>query len=227
VELIMEVADDLGTMDVALLDDLLDRARAGDESAFAAVYREVQPRLLRYLQAQAHDLAEDVAADTWLDVARAMPGFVGDSTAFRSWIFAIARNRMVDAIRRNARRPLHLVDGTAELEALASAVGEVDDDTAARAEAYEATQRAIALIRTLPPDQAEVLLLRVLAELDPPEVALLVGKPVGHVRVLAHRGLRRLARLLEPATADDLDDPLGGLGKRPAAPSGGHRGDGA
>src|SRR5215831_20538148 len=124
----MEPADDLGTMDVAKLDDLLDRARAGDESAFADVYREVQPRLLRYLQAQGRDLAEDVAADTWLDVARAMPGFVGDSTAFRSWIFAIARNRMVDAIRRSSRRPLHLVDDTAELEALANAVGEVDDD---------------------------------------------------------------------------------------------------
>jgi RNA polymerase sigma-70 factor, ECF subfamily len=226
VQLIKERADGVRTMDVALLDALLDRARAGDESAFADVYREVQPRLLRYLQAQARDLAEDVAADTWLDVARAMPGFVGDSTAFRSWIFAIARNRMVDAVRRSARRPLHLVDDTAQLEALATSVGDVDDGPAVRAEAYEATQRAIAMIRTLPPDQAEVLLLRVLAELDPPEVALLVGKPVGHVRVLAHRGLRRLGRMLESGSVDELDDVFEGAGERPAAPSGGHRGDG-
>ena len=199
-------------MDTALLDALLDRARAGDESAFADVYREVQPRLLRYLQAQARDLAEDVAADTWLDVARAMPTFVGDSTAFRSWIFAIARNRLVDAVRRSARRPLHLVDDTAELEALASAVGDVGDDAGARTEAFEATQRAIAMIRTLPPDQAEVVLLRVLAELDPPDVALLVGKPVGHVRVLAHRGLRRLGRMLESGAVDELDDVFGTAG---------------
>ena len=213
-------------MDTALLDALLDRARAGDESAFADVYREVQPRLLRYLQAQARDLAEDVAADTWLDVARAMPTFVGDSTAFRSWIFAIARNRLVDAVRRSARRPLHLVDDTAELEALASAVGDVGDDAGARTEAFEATQRAIAMIRTLPPDQAEVLLLRVLAELDPPEVALLVGKPVGHVRVLAHRGLRRLGRLLECGVVDELEDVFGTVGPRGTTPSGGLRGDG-
>jgi len=204
-------------MDVPDLDDLLDRARSGDESAFSAVYRDLQPRLLRYLQVQSPGLAEDVAADTWLEVARAMGGFAGDSTAFRSWVFAIARNRLVDAIRRSARRPVHLVDDTAELEALAGA-GDLDD-AGARAEAYEATQRALALVRTLPADQAEVVMLRVLAGLEPAEVALLVGKPVGNVRVLAHRGLRRLARSLADGSAA-VGDP------QPAAPSGGRRGNG-
>ena len=207
------------TMDTAGLDDLLDRARSGDESAFAGVYRDLQPRLLRYLQVQAPDLAEDVAADTWLDVARAIGGFDGDSTAFRSWLFAIARNRLVDAIRRSSRRPLRLVDDAAELEALAGAAGGPDDHVGARAEAYEATQRAIALVRTLPPDQAEVVMLRVLAGLEPTEVALLVGKPVGSVRVLAHRGLRRLARTIA-AGSEGVVDAQG------AGPSGGQHGEG-
>jgi RNA polymerase sigma-70 factor (ECF subfamily) len=204
-------------MDGLDLDDLLDRARSGDESAFSVVYRDLQPRLLRYLQVQAPSLAEDVAAETWLEVARAIGGFSGDSTAFKSWVFAIARNRLVDAVRRSARRPVHLVDDTAELEALAGA-GDLDD-AGARAEAYEATQRALALVRTLPADQAEVVMLRVLAGFEPAEVALLVGKPVGNVRVLAHRGLRRLARAI-------ADGSLGVGDVRPPAPSGRHPGNG-
>ncbi len=196
-------------MDAPDLDLILDRARSGDESAFTALYRDLQPRVLRYLQVQAPDQAEDVAADTWLDVARAIGGFSGDSTAFRSWVFAIARNRLVDAVRRAGRRPVQLVDDERVLDGL----GQVAPDPAGDAETYEATQRAIALVRSLPPDQAEVVMLRVIAGLEPAEVALLVGKPVGSVRVLAHRGLRRLARTV-------------GANEPAAAPFGGHVGDG-
>ena len=211
-------------MDTPDLDLLLDRARSGDESAFAGLYRDLHPRMLRYLQVQTPELAEDVAADTWLDVARALGGFDGDAGAFRSWVFAIARNRLVDAVRRAGRRPLHLVEDSGELEALAglrAAAGYGPGglaDPASDAETYEATQRAVAMVRTLPPDQAEVVMLRVIAGLEPTEVALLVGKPVGSVRVLAHRGLRRLARTLA-ATEQEA------AGRSPAAPSGGHQGE--
>ena len=204
-------------MDAPDLDLLLDRARSGDETAFAGLYRDLQPRLLRYLQVQAPEHAEDVAADTWLDVARAIGGFDGGSTAFRSWLFAIARHRLVDAVRRASRRPLHLVADGSVLDAL----GEPWPDPADDVQAYEATQRAVAMVRTLPPDQAEVVMLRVVAGLEPAEVALLVGKPVGSVRVLAHRGLRRLARTL--AANQQAAAPSGAASSGGAAPSGGPR----
>ena len=54
------------------------------------------------------------------------------------------------------------------------------------------TDAALALIATLPPDQAEVVLLRVVAGLDVATVAGIVDKQPGNVRVLAHRGLQRL-----------------------------------
>jgi RNA polymerase sigma-70 factor (ECF subfamily) len=192
-------------MDDPGFDALLDRARSGDESAFAAIYRDLQPRLLRYLQVQAPDRAEDAAADTWLEVARSVGAFTGDESGFRSWVFTIARSRLVDGIRRDARRPVRLVDEVYELEVLAGQGDSAESsDVGAQVEQEEATSRAIALVRTLPPDQAEVVLLRVVAGLDPAEVAALLGKSVGSVRVLAHRGLRRLARTLaanEPQTA--------------------------
>jgi RNA polymerase sigma-70 factor, ECF subfamily len=201
-------------MDVPGFDSLLDRARSGDEHAFAAIYRDLQPRLLRYLQVQAPDRAEDAAADTWLEVARCLGSFDGDESGFRSWIFTIARSRLVDGIRRDARRPVRLVDEAYELELLAAEADcEGSDEVGAQVEEEEATRRAIALVRTLPPDQAEVVLLRVVAGLEPAEVALLLGKSVGNVRVLAHRGLRRLARTLAASAPH-------------AAPSGGHRGEG-
>ena len=81
-------------------------------------------------------------------------------------------------------------------------------------EAREATRRAVALVRTLPPDQAEVVLLRVVAGLEVAEVAELLGRSTGSVRVLSHRGLRRLAGTL--AAARDSA----------AAPSGRHHGEG-
>jgi RNA polymerase sigma-70 factor (ECF subfamily) len=73
------------------------------------------------------------------------------------------------------------------------------DDPAAAALEAQSTRAALTLIAELPGDQAEVVALRVLADLDVAEVARIVGKRPGTVRVLAHRGLRRLAARLESA----------------------------
>jgi RNA polymerase sigma-70 factor (ECF subfamily) len=60
-------------------------------------------------------------------------------------------------------------------------------------EQAEALDRALALVRTLPPDQAEAVLLRVVADLTVAEVAQIMGRREGTIRVLVHRGLKRLA----------------------------------
>ena len=67
------------------------------------------------------------------------------------------------------------------------------DDPAAAAVEGASTRAAIALIATLPTDQAEAIALRVMAGLEVSRVAEIMGKPPGTVRVLTHRGLRRLA----------------------------------
>ena len=171
--------------------ELLDGARSGDEDAFAALWRAVQPGLLRYLHVVNHNgEAEDIATETWIDVTRGLGRFSGDEGGFRAWVFTIAKRRHLDTVRAAGRRPR--ASGTDEgLEEVAG-----DDDPARRLDGEVSTQDALALIATLPPDQAEVVALRVLGDLDVDHVAKLVGKRPGTVRVLAHRGLRRLAEIL-------------------------------
>ena len=106
-------------------------------------------------------------------------------------MFTVARHRAVDRWRRRVRRRDELVpsDALAGLPA--------PDDPAVAAVDAISSQAAVALIATLPPDQAEVVLLRVVGGLDVAEVAAITGKRPGNVRVLAHRALRRLAERLE------------------------------
>src|SRR2546430_3860647 len=80
-------------------------AKAGSEWALASLYRDVQPPLLGYLRARSPADAEDVASETWLAVTRSLPRFSGDEGGFRAWVFTIARRRLVDLRRVEARRP--------------------------------------------------------------------------------------------------------------------------
>lgn len=178
------------------LTDAVQAAQGGDEQAFRLLFRAVQPGLLRYLGVlvggRAED-AEDIASETWLQIARDLRSFHGDGDGFRGWAATIARNRAMDHLRRHRRRPVadlpveHLAD-------LAAA-----EDTAGSALAGVATADALALVARLPRDQAEAVLLRVLLGLDAQSAADVLGKRPGSVRMAAHRGLKRLASLLDQA----------------------------
>jgi RNA polymerase sigma-70 factor (ECF subfamily) len=170
--------------------ETLARARTGDEHAFALIYRDVQPGLLRYSRSNAPGHGEDITGEVWLEVARALRRFDGDEQGFRAWAFTIARRKIIDHVRRDARRPTILLEDPEELSLQEAR------DVAEDYEDEEATRQALALVRTLPPDQAEVILLRVVAGMDNTQVAGLLGKTPGAVRVLSHRGLRRLATLV-------------------------------
>jgi RNA polymerase sigma-70 factor, ECF subfamily len=173
--------------------ELLAAAQGGDEEAFAVLWRHLQPALLRYFQVVAPQAAEDLAADTWLSVIRRLQQFRGDEGALRAWVFTVARHRAIDWRRQAARRPTNLVpaEQLAERPALDDPVSEVLEG--------QSTRAALALLAELPADQAEVVALRVLGGLEVAEVAGILGKRPGAVRVLAHRGLRRLAKLLKSA----------------------------
>jgi RNA polymerase sigma-70 factor (ECF subfamily) len=174
--------------------DLVVAAQRGDEHAFRLLYREVQPRLLRYLRTLVGGDAEDVAADAWLEITRSLAGFRGDLDGFRGWAATIARHHALDHLRRLRRRP-SLDVPVEELTELAA-----DDDTAGGALDAMSTDTAIALITTLPRDQAEAVMLRVVLGLDAEAAGKVLGKRAGAVRTAAHRGLRRLAERLSQGT---------------------------
>ncbi|GAA4575839.1 RNA polymerase sigma factor [Planotetraspora kaengkrachanensis] len=171
-------------------------AQSGDEGAFRVIYRAAQPGLLRYLRVLVGDDAEDVASEAWLQIARDLGSFRGDSEGFRGWAATIARHRALDHLRRERRRPSHSMP----MEQLADRPS--DDDTAGSALDAVASDAALALIARLPRDQAEAVLLRVVMGLDAQRAGQVLGKRAGAVRTAAHRGLRKLAKLLErPGTA--------------------------
>jgi RNA polymerase sigma-70 factor (ECF subfamily) len=185
------------------LEEVLVRAQRGDAEAFRLLYRDLQPRLLRYLHGLAGPQdAEDIASETWLQITRDLAAFSGSYDGFRGWAATIARHRALDHLRRHHRTP---PARTLPAEDLAAwpATGE-SADTAARALAAVATRDAIALIATLPPDQAEAVLLRAVLGLDAATAGEVLGKRPGAIRTAASRGLRTLARKLENGEAGPL-----------------------
>jgi len=161
-------------------------ARTGDDAAFACIFRDVQPALLRYLRLITAE-PEDVAGETWVQVVTGLRRFRGEEQDFRAWLFTIARNRAADAGRSRHRRPAVPLDMTDAAQQLTA------PDTADQALEAASTQAAMDLIKSLPREQAEIIMLRVVAGLDTGDVARIMGKTPGAVRVSAHRGLRRLA----------------------------------
>jgi RNA polymerase sigma-70 factor (ECF subfamily) len=170
----------------------LRKAQSGDQEAFARLWRQYQPGLLRYLKVKAGQAAEDLAADTWLRVVRSLPAFEGGEDGFRAWLFTTARNRLTDWYRGGPNR-LDL------LEYSRLALIPARNSVEAEADERAATEVALALIAELPPDQAEAVVLRIVAGLSVAAVASIMDRTSGSVRVLCHRGLRGLERKLEAA----------------------------
>jgi RNA polymerase sigma-70 factor (ECF subfamily) len=168
---------------------ILTAGRLGEGWAVAAIWRDVHPRLLRYLRVAAPSVAaEDLASEVWLEVAERLGRFEGDRQAFLRFVFTVCRRRVIDARRRDGRRRTHSVPPDVLAQHAACGDGGLE-----RRLALEA---ALERLARLPHDQAEVILLRVVVGLDADSVGEILGKRPGTVRVLQHRGLDRLARAL-------------------------------
>jgi RNA polymerase sigma-70 factor (ECF subfamily) len=188
------------------LDDAVEQMLRGDEDAFRTVYRDVHPRLLRYLTTLVGTTeAEDVVAETWAQAARDLGSFSGTADGFRGWITTIGRHRALDHLRARGRRPIADVTLDELPESTAA------DDVEGTVEGALATQEALRLIRSLPPEQAEAVLLRAVMGLDAKSAGRVLGRSAGAVRTAAYRGLRRLAESLPepaaPAPGDTSVDP--------------------
>jgi RNA polymerase sigma-70 factor (ECF subfamily) len=168
---------------------ILSRAQAGDQASFTRIFRDVNPALLRYLRVVVPDAPEDVASETWLQVVGGLVKFAGDERAFRAWLFTIARHRAADHGRARTRQ-----QSAADAWAAHQSEPQIEQDVADVALERLSTRAILAQIAALPADQAEIVMLRVVAGLSNVEVGRIVGKSPGAVRVTAHRALRRLAR---------------------------------
>jgi RNA polymerase sigma-70 factor (ECF subfamily) len=169
-------------------------ARRREPDAVNRIYIVYAPALVRFFRAAVadHHQAEDLAAATFVSAIEALPRFRGPVEAFGGWLFQIARHELYDHQRKEARSRMEPLED--KLSEAAAADGVLDPEELA-VERLD-SDRVMVAIRQLPPQQREVLLLRIAGGLTVSEVATILGKTPGAVRALNHRGLKSLARIL-------------------------------
>lgn len=180
--------------------ELVDRARRGEQEAMGLLYDAYLPRLYRYcLKRVGNELdAEDLAEEVFLRVLRSIdrfewrPAAEGQRIPFGAWLFRIARNHVASHHRRASvrRESAGLPEGMQE---------SLPDEARGPQEIVElrsSIQEVFDLVHELPDAQREVVLLRFAAGLSVAETAEALGKRPGNVKVLQHKGVKRLKELL-------------------------------
>lgn len=163
-------------------------ARDGQGWALSELYRALFPRILQYLGAVEAAEAENIACDTWLDIVDGLERFEVDEAGLRALSFTIARRRLLDLRRRRALGRTEPRNPGPSIEVRPT----IGDETAV------GTDPAIGLITSsLSPEEADVVLLRVIGDLNVEAVAGIVGAGPSDVRFLQQRAVRRLAGVLE------------------------------
>lgn len=163
-------------------------AQADAPWAYQRLFEWLGRPVAGYLRGQGADDPEGLANDVFLRVFTKLRSFEGGEERFRSWVFTIAHNLLVDQRRSRRRQPLMTDHPLAEVSSNRS----TESDALARLGAA----RVRTLLGELTPDQRDVLLLRIVADLTVEQVAEALGKPPGAVKQLQRRALHALRRRL-------------------------------
>ena len=177
-------------------------AIGGDPKAFGALYDHYQPQIYRFLflkvagREEAEDLTHQVFLNAWLGI----PRYKHRGFPFSSWLYQIARNQVVDHYR--AHREAVSLEGI-DPEAFADRFSEEDLDKNLEVE------RAIGTIRSLKQEYQDVLILRFVEDLSVKEVASMMDKSEGAIKLLQHRALKILREKLgesHPESSEEADE---------------------
>jgi RNA polymerase sigma factor (sigma-70 family) len=165
-------------------------AQAGASWALSDLWLQFAPAVTGFLRSKGSAEPEDLTSEVFLAVFDQLPGFEGDEAAFRSFVFTVAYRRLVDELRKRARRGTE-IEWTAETDTRST------DSAEHEAIDRMGEERARRLIEELPVDQRNVLSLRIFGDLTIEQIAEVVGKRPGAVKALQRRGLEALRRKLE------------------------------
>jgi len=182
----------------------VERALAGDLTAFEDLYRAYAGPLLSFLATQVRraEDAEDLVGQVFLEAMRGIGRFRGDAPAFRAWLFRIGRDRAVDLGRRRTRRPEQPLETAADVPA--------EEGTEQAAIAAIERRAVWQAVDALPDAQREVIALRLGSGLSSTEIAQVIGKEANAVKALQHRALANLAKALGKQKPQSV--PLGSGG---------------
>ena len=162
---------------------MLADASHGQGRGFEGLYRWLAPQVTRFAASRDAEDPEGITNEVFLRAFSQIDRFNGGSGAFRAWVFAIARNQLIDAHRASARRPQVSSSEIPERTVPGAEVEALD---------LLGSQRVTRLLGRLSEDQRDVILLRMVGDLSLRQVAAIVDKPLTAVKALQRRGLRRL-----------------------------------
>ncbi|AXP06363.1 RNA polymerase sigma factor [Pseudomonas bijieensis] len=174
-------------------ESLLTRYRNGDKASFEVLYARHRLGLYRFLVSLSNkaELAEEVFQETWLSLIRSTTQPQGRAS-FRTWLFQIARNRLIDHWRKHGvHNPLH--------DSYDEQLHVQPDDTNSPEQQLSLSRdqaRLDAALQALPEDQREVFLLRLHGDLELPQIAALTGAPLETVKSRLRYAQQKLHRLL-------------------------------
>lgn len=183
---IMARARHLRSAPIASFDVAIARARDGDSAGFQWLFDAFNRQLAGFARSRGCRDVDAVASETLARAFARVGRFEGGESAFRSWLFAICRNLLIDDARAVARRPQEVSE--------AGLVGLAARDDVASEVVADVGDRAMELLALLTPKQREVVTLRVIAGLSIAEVAEVIGSSDTTVKALQHRALRTLQR---------------------------------
>ena len=186
----MSGVDDCLERPDACLDETVRAAAHGCGDAFGRLWTHLSPAVAAYFRAHAVDEADDLTSEVFLAAFRALRPGTENTEQFRGLLFRIAHRRYVDWVRSRVRKGTPLpYDPFLDDRATESAEDCVT--------VLLGNERAVALLDLLTPDQRQVVTLRVLGDLTLQQTAEVLGRDVGTVKSLQHRGLARLRRAIE------------------------------
>lgn len=171
---------------------LIDRAIAGDANAFGELYTRHLDPIYRYIffrvgeQEEAEDLTETVFLKAW----EAIPGYKDFGNPFSSWLYRIAHNMVVDFHRKIKTVPNRLEDDE-PIEIVDESLNTLG--MVIEAEQFVELGKAIAQLTT---EQQQVIVLRFIEDMSHAEIAKIIGKNEGTCRMIQHRALVALSKLL-------------------------------
>jgi RNA polymerase sigma-70 factor (ECF subfamily) len=213
------VAPEMGQNEAVDDSDLVAALRAGDEAAFRDVVAKYNPSMMRnaLLYVSTRAVAEEVVQETWLAVVKGLDGFEGRSS-FKTWVFTILGNRARSRGTRERRsvpfsslqtdEPTPGVPGDRFLPSTARWPGywseppnRWSDAPAAHLESKETRALIINALRSLPPQQQEVMALRDVEGWSAEDVCSLLAISDGNQRVLLHRARGKVRSVLEQKLA--------------------------
>jgi RNA polymerase sigma-70 factor (ECF subfamily) len=167
---------------------LVKQARSGLETAFAQIYDLYFTKIYRFIfyRVGHKETAEDLAEDVFVKAFGSLPS-LEDDKVFESWLYTIARNKVIDYYRsKKALVPIEEVENTLEYETNIIDIVNLDFQHKA----------IIKALKELPSDQQLVIKLKFFEDLSNSEIAALLGKEEGAIRVIQHRAIAKLKSII-------------------------------